>query len=630
MLRRHIQIIFLFVVLMVLPSGMVLAQDKSLVWNRYDVNITVLDNGDMQVEEVQEIAFTSGSFHFGYRAIPLGRVEALSNLQIFERQGDRLLEYTPSRSEREYTFKTYQEDGNQVIYWYFPYTNNTTHTYVVRYVVKGGLRIYDGGDQVWWKAVPPDRNFPVHNAQVKVTLPATFNADQLVYQTYGATATAYAPNGATVIFNAANIGSGDELEVRVQFPHGVVQAAPPAWQAKDDALRAAKEKYGPIMDVGLLFLGLVILFGGPLGIYALWYLRGKDAPAGIVADYISEPPDTLPPGVVGTLVDEQADMQDILATLVDLARRGALNIEEKNEAGFLGIGSGRDFVFHLKDASIASKPYEKRLLQKIFGSKTEKRLSSLKQKFYTVVPELQKQLYDDVVKTGLFPTNPQTTRRIYMGLGVASLILSGVIGFGLIVLTQAYSSLAICPTVSMIITSISLLVMGRHMPRKTKKGTEEAARWLAFKRYLKNIEKYGNLEEAKSQFDKYLPYAIAFGIEKNYMRQFARVDAPAPAWYGPVFVGEPYYPYGRTTTSTTREGAPGPLAGDRRGAPTLSQMSQGMSTSLASMSAGLSSMLSSASRTFTSAPSSSSGGGGFSGGGFSGGGGGGGGSAGFG
>lgn len=636
MRRTAFGAIVIVVILAALSASVALAQDKTLRWDRYDVNITVQNNGDLAVEETEEITFTGGSFHFGYRAIPLDRVEKITDLQILERRGDRLIAYKASTGKGEYTFTTNVDDsGNLAIYWYFPYTQNSTHTYIIRYVVKGGLRIYDDGDQVWWKAVPADRNFPVLASQVKVTLPATFNTDQLKYESYGVDTNAYSPNGSTVIFTANDIAGGEELEVRVQFPHGIVQAQPPSWQAADDARRAAQEKWGPVLDVGFLFLGILIFFGGPLLLYVLWYTRGRDKPAGAVADYISEPPSDLRPGVVGTLVDEKADMEDILATLVDLAQRGAIQIEEVNNPGFFGIGSGRDFIYYLRDATIAKKPYEQKLMQKIFGSQTQRKLSDLREKFYTVLPVLKQQLYDELVKAGFFPTSPDKTRKLYMGLGVAVAILSAVFGFVLLMFTGEYSGMAICPTVAMVFTGIGLIFVGRHMPRKTQAGAEEAARWMAFKRYLQNIEKYGSLEEAKEQFDKYLPYAIAFGIEKNYMRQFEKIsDMPAPAWYGPPIWLYGHQGYGSGGLSGGGGGgdigAPGPLAGGSS-RPSLSSASKGMGTSLSAMSAGLGSMLSSASRTLSSAPSSSGSGGsgGFSGGGFSGGGGGGG-SAGFG
>ncbi|RME44698.1 MAG: DUF2207 domain-containing protein, partial [Caldilineae bacterium] len=499
-----------------------------LVWERYDVVIRVQGNGDMEVEETQEITFTGGTFTFGYRAIPLDRVEEITDVQVYELLGDRLTPYDRATNQREYTFRTYVEGGEQVIRWYFPKTRLSTHTYVIRYRVKGGLRIYEEGDQVWWKAIGADHNFPIHSSQVRVELPAPFNPQDFVTAAYGTEATSYAANGSTVLFTAQNIKPGDELEVRVQFPHGVVRAQPPAWQAEDDRRRALQEKYGPIFDLSFLVLGLLILFGGPVGVYVLWYLRGRDEPAGIVAETISEPPSDLPPGAAGTLVDEQADMEDILATLIDLARRGALTIEEKYETGFLGLGSGWEFTFHLKNKDVATRPYEKTLLRRIFRSGKRTTLSALRNKFYRDVPKLQKQLYDDVVRAGFFVSNPQTTRRVYMTLGVAALVLSIVLGMGLLIATADYSGMAICPTVGMIITSIALIIVGRHMPKKTRRGAEEAAKWMAFKRYLESLEKYGNLEAARERFEQFLPYAVAFGIERSFLRQLATANVPAP------------------------------------------------------------------------------------------------------
>jgi hypothetical protein len=70
-----------------------------------------------------------------------------------------------------------------------------------------------------------------------------------------------------------------------------------------------------------------MLLGGPIAVYLLWYKRGRDVPVGVVPEYISEPPDDLPAPLVGTLVDEKADLPDIISTITDLGRRGVLRME---------------------------------------------------------------------------------------------------------------------------------------------------------------------------------------------------------------------------------------------------------------------------------------------------------------
>ena len=130
----------------------------------------------------------------------------------------------------------------------------------------------------------------------------------------------------------------------------------------------------------------------------------------------------------------------------------------------------------------------------------------------------------------------------------------------------------------------------------------------------RNIEKYTKLEEAKEIFDRYLPYAIAFGLERSWISKFSQVDTPAPPWYIPDY----RYPtgprrVGRAAPAPSSEGAGLPSLG-----PSLESASQSLFNSLNSISDGLLSTLESAASTFTSAPSSK--GGGWSGGGGGGGG----------
>src|SRR4029079_14035782 len=97
----------------------------------------------------------------------------------------------------------------------------------------------------------------------------------------------------------------------------------------------------------------------------------------------------------------------------------------------------------------------------------------------------------------------------------------------------SFSWSALAPWVVLFILSFALMYLARYMPRKTPKGSEAAARWNAFRRYLEHIEKYTNVAESKEQFEKYLPYAVAFGIDKTWVEKFARVNTPAPRWYTP-------------------------------------------------------------------------------------------------
>jgi len=273
-----------YVLLLVLAAGLLLgttaqAQSQTLYWERFDVNITVLENGDFVVEEIQRIQFTSGQFHFGYRTIPMDRLEDITDVGVWE--GDRRYERGGSG---EYTYRTSVDDGNFDIRWYFPYTSGTAHTFILRYTVKGGLRYYEGGDQLYWKAVYADRDFPVRSSTVTVRLPDAAEAEPVA--AYDTDAEIRGRGTSTVTFEAQEtIDSGQEFEVRVQFPNGIVQGSKPGWQAAYDRRANWEENYEDIANLGLGVLGALTLLVGPLGLLLFWYLRGRDPEVSLPVEY---------------------------------------------------------------------------------------------------------------------------------------------------------------------------------------------------------------------------------------------------------------------------------------------------------------------------------------------------------
>jgi uncharacterized membrane protein len=87
------------------------------------------------------------------------------------------------------------------------------------------------------------------------------------------------------------------------------------------------------------------------------------------------------------------------------------------------------------------------------------------------------------------------------------------------------------PVVVLAILAVILVVISSRMPKKTQKGAEEAAKFKAFRTYLADIDKYENIDAKNDIFQKYLPYAIAFGLEEDYTRKFAAAGSATPSWY---------------------------------------------------------------------------------------------------
>ncbi|MBI1800331.1 MAG: DUF2207 domain-containing protein, partial [Chloroflexi bacterium] len=167
-----------------------------------------------------------------------------------------------------------------------------------------------------------------------------------------------------------------------------------------------------------------------------------------------------------------------------------------------------------------------------------------------------------VVKQGYYRASPQATRRNWLWVGIAVTAIAAVLGVVLGSGLSAYADAAICPFLGLGLVGVALMIASRAMPARTQAGAEAAAKWLAFKRYLQDIEKYTKLEAATGIFDKYLPYAIAFGFNNEFAQKFAALGTPAPSWYQtypPIYIGPGYY--GRSGAGGGRERMEYPTSG---------------------------------------------------------------------
>ena len=601
------------------------AQLKTFRWEDWESDITLQENGDFEVEETHTLEFSGEPFTFGFRTIRTGGSggnDAIKNIAV--REGDII--YTESSSNAPHTY-TVSQDGDEItIRWYFePALGQNTYTF--SYTVEGGVSVSVGqegeSDEIFWTIVPDDHPGLVSQSSATIHLPEgvqpqqyTGTTDYIVagYQNNeqsDAILTQVSDDGRTITYeNTRPLVEGQSLAIRAQFATGLLNIPTSQWQQQ--------QQIGDTISLSLFVISLFLLVGGPLLVLLLWYLRGRDPQLTVVVpEFISEPPDNLPPAVVGTLIDEKADMQDIVSTLIDLANRGYVTMTEEDTNHLFARTEKRENDL---------RPYEKRFLKDIFGGNDERSLNDLRYKFADKLPNLRKMVYQELVNEKLVPASPHSVRTSY-GCFAGIIFAAAVISFfALTALFAETVGTIACIPLTLGVTGLIMLIASRHMPKKTAKGTEAAAKWNAFKQYLKNIERYSDLEQSSEIFAAYLPYAVAFGLERTWIRKFSAVPTtPIPGWYIPYYGGY-YGGFGGGTATSSAGSGPSQV-------PTLQGMSGGLTGGLTGMSAGLTRMLNSTSSVLKSTPPSTrsggSGGGfsgGFSGGGFSGGGG----SAGFG
>jgi uncharacterized protein (TIGR04222 family) len=239
-----------------------------------------------------------------------------------------------------------------------------------------------------------------------------------------------------------------------------------------------------------------------------------------------EPPDKLRPGQLGVLVDERANPLDVTATIVDLAARGYLTIEETQTERWF---RKPDWTLHRKKDGDDLLPYERKLLDGLFSSGDTVKVSELRNKFAERMHKVENALYDDAVKQGWYLRRPDKVRGFWHAMGVVALVLA----IGVTVLLAKFTHLGLLG-VPLVLGALALLVAARWMPSRTAKGTGVLVRAMGFRRFMVESDpERMHFAERRNLFYDYLPYAVVFGVTEKWAHAFAGLagEQPAPSWY---------------------------------------------------------------------------------------------------
>ncbi|MDC5697261.1 DUF2207 domain-containing protein [Intrasporangium calvum] len=265
----------------------------------------------------------------------------------------------------------------------------------------------------------------------------------------------------------------------------------------------------------------------------------RERPGTIAVQF--HPPPGVPPGLVGTILDERANPIDVSATLIDLAVRGHVRIEEV-EGGGIFRRTDWNIVRLAPPRDDVLLPFERRLLDGIFSSRGDVvALSQMKNTFASTLKSIQGDMYDEVVTRHWFRSSPQLQRGVWQGLGAVIAVVGGMILFygqsAVSALMGAGFSGGAVLGVGLLVSGAIVWFLGGRMAAKTAEGSAVLAQSLGFKEYLTTAEA-GQIafEEASNIFSRYLPYAVVFGVADRWARTFAEVAQAAEAVGRPIMM----------------------------------------------------------------------------------------------
>src|SRR3990172_5875068 len=364
-------------------------------------------------------------------------------------------------------------------------------TYAITYRVQRAINRFETHDELYWNVTGTEWDWPIQAASVRVPLPAGVVAESLTHKTFTGPWGSRTTNATERIADGSyleevqSLEPGEGLTVVLGFPKGVLQP-PSAWQ----------EFWWAVAD-NILFFLVALMPVLALGILWWFYLRvgrdpGRRTP--IVVQY--GPPRELSPAEVGSLVDETIDTPDIVSTVIDLAVRGCLKIHAEETTKFLFL-SQTDYRFErLKAADEELSSHERKFLSALFESGDSVMLSSLKNKFYTSIPDIRRAITQQLLAKKLFPRDPDRVRNLFRGFGLAAAAFP--LGLGVILHKSGLASVGLPPSastflvvvlVSLALTYLIIRFFAKAMPSKTPEGARLAWHCLGFKEFVVRVEK---------------------------------------------------------------------------------------------------------------------------------------------
>ncbi|HSG48403.1 MAG TPA: DUF2207 domain-containing protein [Longimicrobiales bacterium] len=527
-IHRRIATGALVLLALALGTAPAAGQSRSLGVEDFHASLTVTRSGALHVQERIRFRF-EGSWNGVYRSIPVSyRNPAGFDYRLrVSVESATLADGTPLRVEEE------REGRNLVLRVWVPGAQDATRTVLLNYRVPNALRFFDTHDELYWNVTGTEWDVPLGPASAEVLLPEGFTGLRSTAYTgpFGSQAqeaSITSTAGGIQVRSSGALGFREGLTLVVGWDPGVVERP-----------SGAERVGGFLLANGLLLLPLVSL----VWMWRHWQERGRDPELGSVSPEY-RPPQGLTPGETGTLVDNRPDMRDITATLVDLAIRGFLRIEEE-EAGplerFLGKKRFEFVLLRPREEWDALLPHEDRVLSGVFKAGAARvGTDELENEFYKEIPGIRDTLFEALVSHGFYVRRPDKVVERYVGIGIAVGVLLTV---GLLFLTGSLNLSPVTAVVAGVGTTIPVLVFGAFMGSRTRKGVEKLREILGFQEFLGRVEsdRFRRMIQGPEQFEAFLPHAMALGVERQWAEAFDGIYTEPPDWYRGRYPG-PFRP----------------------------------------------------------------------------------------
>ncbi|HET9742088.1 MAG TPA: DUF2207 domain-containing protein [Terriglobales bacterium] len=517
------------------------AQERSWRIADFSADIDVHQDGSADVKERIALVFI-GPFHGIHRYIPVDYAGPDgTNYSIFLH-----MKSVTDDTGAPLKYSTKTERGFRVLTIYIPGATDTTKRIDILYSVRNAVKFFDDHDEFYWNVTGNGWSVPIDAASAYVRFPqdatGKLRAQSFAGAYHSSDKAITDIQGANVVAETSNpLSAHGGLTVDVFIPKGVL-ASPSGFTKVVWFLRS-----NPIVFLPLV--AFVVMFW-------LWWAKGRDPKSGLSVAPMYEPPKGMTPAEVGTLIDDSTDPRDITSTLVDMAVRGYLKIREEQVVHAL-VFKKKDYIFvQLKGPAEWNDlaPFEKVMMQNLFaGGGTETHLADLRNRFYVAIPTIKAYVMSALKDKGMYTLDPDSAHSYWI-LGAVLIAIPFVLAGYFFHVDFSESGWLL--GVSIAITALIIFLFARVMTAKSLQGVRTRVAILGFQEFMNRVDADRLKRMPPDTFEKFLPYAMALGVEHHWAKAFQGIVQNPPTWYeggyGPGFNTWIFmHDLGMMTTDTT-------------------------------------------------------------------------------
>jgi hypothetical protein len=525
-----------FAVLLAPLSGL---SAKSYSITGVNIDARLSPDGNMEIVESRTYKF-NGSFSFAYREIPAGGPVEFEDFKVSE-DGRA---YRRADSGEPGTYTVERSGGKVTLTWYYKAVSET-RTFDFSYRARGAVRRYNDVAVLYFKFIGEEWELSQYNVALTVRPPAGLLAGDIREWLHGPlwASSRIEPDG-TIIAECKHLPKRTLLEIRALYPlrafpdapvedgsvrEQIMAAEARAAQEANERREMAIEKAAHDKKRGER--GRSVAVGiGILGLAAWWWLyktfRKKPAVPRTLG-MTSEIPDDTPPALVSYLLySRRIGGAALVGTLLDLGRRGILNLREervKKKSFWGGMKTRSEYHWDLDragwDGQAASMPgYENSLIAFIFndiaGGADSIPIETIKKKrgdFIKFFKKWKKSVEGAGKEKGWFDKRSIHGGYYSLALGAGLMLIAGLLAL----IFGPWG--AILAGAGLVVLILSMLI-----PHRTAEGETTARQWKAVQKYLKAHEfRNTDRQHVLNHVSEYLVYGVVLGLADKYYKELA-------------------------------------------------------------------------------------------------------------